>query len=184
MGWEASIMRVGSGGIRVLPTADGRIAGAICFDADFPSYIRRAGLGATDLFVLPVNEWRSIKDIHFQMHVFRAIENGMPIVRAAAVGLSAAVDPEARAQRRRSFRARRLHARGTSADRPRSDAVCARRRRVRLAVRGRPRVDGGSRRFGLDEAERRVHGTPSHDAGHESRLPALGRTCNEILTPG
>ena len=93
MGWEASIMRVGSGGIRVLPTPDGRIAGAICFDADFPSYIRRAGLGATELFVLPVNEWRSIKDIHFQMHVFRAIENGRPIVRAAAAGLSAAVDP-------------------------------------------------------------------------------------------
>jgi apolipoprotein N-acyltransferase len=93
MGWEAGIMRVGSGGIHVLPTADGRVAGAICFDADFPSYIRRAGLGATELFVLPVNEWRSIKDIHLQMHVFRAIENGMPIVRAAAVGLSAAVDP-------------------------------------------------------------------------------------------
>jgi apolipoprotein N-acyltransferase len=46
-GWEASIMRVGSGGIQVLPTANGRIAGAICFDADFPSYIRQAGLGAT-----------------------------------------------------------------------------------------------------------------------------------------
>jgi apolipoprotein N-acyltransferase len=93
MGWEASIMRVGTGGIRVLPTTNGRIAGAICFDADFPAYIRKAGRGATELFVLPVNEWRSIKDIHLQMHVFRAVENGMPIVRAAAVGLSAAVDP-------------------------------------------------------------------------------------------
>jgi apolipoprotein N-acyltransferase len=93
MGWEASIMRVGSGGIRVLPTTNGRISGAICFDADFPAYIRQAGLGATELFVLPVNEWRSIKDIHLHMHVFRAIENGMPIVRAAAIGLSAAVDP-------------------------------------------------------------------------------------------
>ena len=93
MGWEARIMRVGRGGIQVLPTPNGRIAGAICFDADFPSYIRRAGLEGTELFVLPVNEWRSIKDIHFHMHVFRAIENGMPIVRAAALGLSAAVDP-------------------------------------------------------------------------------------------
>jgi apolipoprotein N-acyltransferase len=93
MGSEASIMRVGSGGIRVLPTAIGRIAGAICFDADFPDYIRQAGLGTAELFLLPVNEWRSIKDIHFHMHVFRAIENGMPIVRAASVGLSAAVDP-------------------------------------------------------------------------------------------
>jgi apolipoprotein N-acyltransferase len=93
MGWEAGIMRRGRGGIRVLQTADGRIAGAICFDADFPSFIRRAGAEAADLFVLPVNEWRSIKDIHLHMHVFRAIENGMPLVRAAAIGLSAAVDP-------------------------------------------------------------------------------------------
>jgi predicted amidohydrolase len=33
------------------------------------------------------------KNIHFQTHVFRAIENGVPLVRAAASGLSAAVDP-------------------------------------------------------------------------------------------
>src|SRR5438128_9761315 len=45
MGWEASIMRVGHGGIQVLPTADGRIGGAICFDAEFPSYIRRPASG-------------------------------------------------------------------------------------------------------------------------------------------
>jgi len=93
MGWEASIMRPGHGGIRVLPAAEGRISGAICFDADFPGYMRQAGAAETDLFVLPVNEWRAIKDQHFQMHVFRAIENGMPIVRAAATGLSAAIDP-------------------------------------------------------------------------------------------
>jgi apolipoprotein N-acyltransferase len=93
MGWEAGIMRVGRGGIQIVPTADGRIAGAICYDADFPAYIKRAGAAATELFVLPVNEWRSIKDSHFEMHVFRAIENGMPIVRAAASGLSAAIDP-------------------------------------------------------------------------------------------
>src|SRR5262249_30381900 len=53
MGWEAGIMRVGRGGIQVVPTANGRVAGAICFDADFPSYLRRAGLEATELFVLP-----------------------------------------------------------------------------------------------------------------------------------
>jgi apolipoprotein N-acyltransferase len=93
MGWEASVMRVGRGGVQTVPTGDGRIAGAICYDADFPAFIRRAGAAGVDLFVLPVNEWRSIKDVHLHMHVFRAIENGMPIVRAAAVGLSAAVDP-------------------------------------------------------------------------------------------
>src|SRR5262249_45495077 len=93
MGWEAGIMRVGRGGIQVVPTANGRVAGAICFDADFPSYLRRAGLEATELFVLPVTEWRLIKDIQFPMYVFRAIANAILIVRASAGGLSAAIDP-------------------------------------------------------------------------------------------
>ena len=92
-GWEASIMRRGHEGIPVVATGIGRMAGAICFEADFPDFIRQAGQNDADLLILPVNEWQSIKDIHFQMHVFRAIENGVPIVRAAASGLSVAIDP-------------------------------------------------------------------------------------------
>ena len=43
--------------------------------------------------ILPVNDWKAIKNIHFQVHVLRAIENGVPLVRAAASGLSVAIDP-------------------------------------------------------------------------------------------
>ena len=86
-------MRRGHEGIPVVATDTGRIAAAICFEADFPDFIRQAGQNDADLLILPVNEWQSIKDIHFQMHVFRAIENGVPIVRAAASGLSVAIDP-------------------------------------------------------------------------------------------
>jgi apolipoprotein N-acyltransferase len=92
-GWEASIMRRGHDGIPVVATDTGRMAAAICFEADFPDFIRQAGQHRADLLILPVNEWKSIKSIHFQMHVFRAIENGVPLVRAAASGLSGAVDP-------------------------------------------------------------------------------------------
>jgi len=92
-GWEASIMRRGHEGIPVVPTSNGRVAAAICFEADFPDFIRQAGQNHADLLILPANEWKAIKHIHFQMHVFRAIENGVPIVRAAASGLSAAIDP-------------------------------------------------------------------------------------------
>lgn len=92
-GWEASIMRRGPGPIPVVATHDGRIAGAVCFEADFPDLIRAAGRGGADLLIVPVNEWKEIKDVHFHMHVFRAIENGVPLVRATASGLSAAVDP-------------------------------------------------------------------------------------------
>jgi len=92
-GWEANIMRRGHDGIPVVPTETGRMAAAICFEADFPDFIRQAGQNDADLLILPVNEWKSIKNLHFQMHVFRAIENGVPLVRAAASGLSAAIDP-------------------------------------------------------------------------------------------
>ena len=92
-GWEAGIMKVGDGRVPVVATPDGRLAGAICFDADFPEFIRQAAQGSADLLVLPVNEWKEIKTVHFQMHAFRAIETGVPIVRAAASGLSAVFDP-------------------------------------------------------------------------------------------
>jgi apolipoprotein N-acyltransferase len=36
---------------------------------------------------------KEVKDIHFQMQAFRAIENGFPLVRAASNGISTAFDP-------------------------------------------------------------------------------------------
>ena len=91
--WEAGIMRVGDGRVPIVDTPDGRLAGAICFDADFPEFIRQAAQGSADLLIVPVNDWLDVKDLHFQMHAFRAIETGVPLVRAAASGLSSAFDP-------------------------------------------------------------------------------------------
>jgi apolipoprotein N-acyltransferase len=92
-GWEAGIMKVGDGRVPVVSTQEGRIATAICFDADFPEFIRQAGQGFADLLIVPANEWREIKDVHMQMAAFRAIENGVPLVRPAASGISSAFDP-------------------------------------------------------------------------------------------
>jgi len=55
--------------------------------------IRQAARGSADLLIVPVNDWLAVKDLHFQMHAFRAIETGVPLVRAAASGLSSAFDP-------------------------------------------------------------------------------------------
>lgn len=92
-GWEASIMKRGDGVPPIVTTPDGRWAGAICFDADFPGFIRQAVGRDADLLIVPANEWREIKDLHMQMAVFRAIENGVSLVRPAASGISSAVDP-------------------------------------------------------------------------------------------
>src|SRR5439155_26050694 len=45
-GWEAGIMVRGDGR---LPVAHGRIGPAICFDADFPEFVRPNGGAQTDL---------------------------------------------------------------------------------------------------------------------------------------
>ena len=92
-GWEASIMRPGDGRVPVAATRDGRMAAAICFDADFPEFIRQAGQADADVLIVPANEWKAIKDVHVQMAAFRAIENGLSLVRPAASGLSSAYDP-------------------------------------------------------------------------------------------
>jgi apolipoprotein N-acyltransferase len=92
-GWEASIMVKGDEHMPVVPTPAGRIATAICFDADFPEFIRQAGEARADLLIIPANEWKAIKNLHLQMAAFRAIENGVPLVRPAASGISSAIDP-------------------------------------------------------------------------------------------
>ena len=91
-GWEAGIMKVGDGRVPVTATGLGRIATAICFDADFPEFIRQAGQGAADLLILPANDWTEIKSLHAEMAAFRAIENGVPLVRPASAGRPAAFD--------------------------------------------------------------------------------------------
>lgn len=92
-GWEAGIMRRGDGRLPIVTTRDGRMGTAICFDADFPEFIRQAGQGGADLLIVPANDGRSFRTMHAQMAVFRAIENGVSIVRPAASGLSSAIDP-------------------------------------------------------------------------------------------
>jgi len=92
-GWEASIMRRGDGRLPIVVTREGRMGTAICFDADFPEFIRQAGQGDADLLIVPANDGRSFRTMHAQMAVFRAIENGVSILRPAASGLSTAIDP-------------------------------------------------------------------------------------------
>jgi len=92
-GWEAGIMRVGDGRVPVVSTDAGRMAGMICFDGDFPEFVRQAARNDADVIILPANDWLAVKDIHFRMAAFRSIENGLPLVRAAASGISAAFDP-------------------------------------------------------------------------------------------
>jgi apolipoprotein N-acyltransferase len=76
----------------VVETAFGRIAGAICFDGDFPALMRDAGRGRAGMLIIPSSDWRAIDPIHTHMAMFRGIENGCSVVRQTNKGLSAATD--------------------------------------------------------------------------------------------
>lgn len=82
-------------GEKIIKTFDspyGRIASAICFDMDFPTFINQAGKKNVDLMLVPANDWEAITPYHANMSKLRAIENGFSMVRCTGRGLSLAVD--------------------------------------------------------------------------------------------
>jgi apolipoprotein N-acyltransferase len=83
------------GGPAIVPFADtpyGRLAGVICYDADFVPYLRQAGLSQVGLVLAPANDWLAIENDHTHIAVFRAVENGFAMMRPDAKGISLAVD--------------------------------------------------------------------------------------------
>jgi apolipoprotein N-acyltransferase len=91
-GGDASYMADGPGLVPTASTPYGRLATVICFDADFPILVRQAGQARTDLLLVPSSDWETVAETHAQMHVFRAIENGVTLVRPTRQGLSIATD--------------------------------------------------------------------------------------------
>ncbi|EFL53197.1 Nitrilase/cyanide hydratase and apolipoprotein N-acyltransferase [Solidesulfovibrio fructosivorans JJ]] len=82
--------------LRVISTAYGKMAGAICYDFDFPQIaLTYARLGA-DFVVLPGLDWRGMLRRHSLMARMRAIEGGFPILRPADGATSMAFDSRGR----------------------------------------------------------------------------------------
>jgi apolipoprotein N-acyltransferase len=80
----------------VFGSGDLKFATLICFESAFPGYAREfARLGANFLVVITNDMWfgrTSLFEQHAMMAVFRAIENRVPVVRAANTGISMAFD--------------------------------------------------------------------------------------------
>jgi apolipoprotein N-acyltransferase len=98
--WEYNKVRLvpgdqqilGDGKLRVLKTPYGRISSIICFDGDFPQVLAQAGALKADILLDPSNGWLAIDPWHTQMANFRALEQGVNLIRQTSRGLSAAFD--------------------------------------------------------------------------------------------
>jgi apolipoprotein N-acyltransferase len=95
-GPEAANQVPGDGKMRVLSTPYGRVTSIICFDGDFPQLLAQAGALGADVVLDPSNDWRAIDPWHTQMASFRAIEQGVNLIRQTSRGMSSAYDYQGR----------------------------------------------------------------------------------------
>jgi apolipoprotein N-acyltransferase len=86
----------GDGQIPIQDTPYGKIGAVLCFDMDQPLLIRQVGKAGADILFAPSDDWRDVDPIHARMASFRAIENGISLVRPTSEGLSAAFDYQGR----------------------------------------------------------------------------------------
>jgi apolipoprotein N-acyltransferase len=86
----------GDGVLRTVETPYGTLSGVICWDTDIPGTVLQAGRNGTDILLSPSLDYRAVDPIHAQMAIFRAIENGVSVVRQADNGLSVVADPYGR----------------------------------------------------------------------------------------
>ena len=71
----------------------GRISGAICFDLDFPDYIRGAGVNQVSIFLQPSWTWGDVGTRHFDSDSVRSVENGFTLIRCTSDGESGIIGP-------------------------------------------------------------------------------------------
>jgi apolipoprotein N-acyltransferase len=109
-GWVNQVSREAPGaftpGKRAVPLELGgiRLGGAICYEVVYP-WIARAQVeaGADALYTLTNDAWYGnggAQEQHWQAAVFRAVETGRPLLRAAVTGISGWVDGRGRTRAR------------------------------------------------------------------------------------
>ncbi len=87
---EAPISNNKATGIQKISTDYGTLAAAICFDMDFPEYLK--GAKGADILLAPSNDYKEIDPLHTDMAKIRAIEQGFNLIRQTSLGLSIGTD--------------------------------------------------------------------------------------------
>jgi apolipoprotein N-acyltransferase len=91
-------VKKGDGVLQTVGTRYGKLSGVICWDSDFPMYVRQAGGKQADiLFIVNGEPLASLAQMRAQQAIFRAIENGVSLARHDHnLGYSIATDPYGR----------------------------------------------------------------------------------------
>jgi apolipoprotein N-acyltransferase len=79
--------------IPVIDSPYGKLSPIICYDADFPHFLKQAGKIGTDILLVPSGDWKAIDPYHAYMASLRGIENGVSVIRPVSRATSIATDP-------------------------------------------------------------------------------------------
>ncbi len=85
--------------VALIETPLGRALPMICYETIFPRHVRRAGERADYLLQITNDAWFGAFSgpfQHLQQARFRAVEQGLPLVRSANTGVSAVIGPDGR----------------------------------------------------------------------------------------
>lgn len=76
-----------------------RIAANICYEAIFPELVRKTAINAQMIVNVTNDGWfldTGAPEQHYVTNIFRAVETGRPVIRAANTGVSAVIDERGR----------------------------------------------------------------------------------------
>ena len=82
--------------IKTIDTKLGKIGVAICYDVIFSDYINSLSRKGLDILLMPSWDWKGITEFHSVDLRFRAIENGINIVKSTANGIVLSFDYKGR----------------------------------------------------------------------------------------
>ena len=83
--------------VEIINTPYGRIASPICFEMEFHRFIRQAGKKGVDILIVPGDEpARGSANMHTELSMLRAIENGCSMLRTTLEGLTMGADFQGR----------------------------------------------------------------------------------------
>lgn len=89
---DNQVYEPGPGTVPTVSTPYGVLSTVICYDADFPALVRQAGRAGADILLVPANDWQPIDTMHAQAATYRAVENGLSLVRPTGGGQSTIVN--------------------------------------------------------------------------------------------
>ncbi len=78
--------------IKTVETPYGTLAAAICFDLDFPAFLRQAAGAGTDIMLVPGYDSERIRPFHTEPALIRGVEGGYSVIRQVNEGTSMAAD--------------------------------------------------------------------------------------------